>query len=147
MAEGPDFESSYDHMQAQASALHAGAKLFVLTAMFGLAGVLSVMFYLWRDWKLGWNVHPAWWEPVVAGVVGLLIGLGLSLPFAAWFRLQANLTHVQLAMERHTRKSSHKAEETARSIRELADAGMSGEWRIANATSGRLDVIGPVDDD
>lgn len=146
-----DMEASIYKMHAQASSLHAGATIFVWTAMLGLGGVFAVMFYLWRDWKLGWNVHPAMWEPVAAGLVGVAIGLGTSMPFAIWLRLQANLVHVQLSMERNTRKSSTEAESTARSIRELADAGMSGEWRVAGlGTTDRLEAIGPVpviDDD
>jgi hypothetical protein len=143
------FEANYDRMNSQASALHAGATVFVWTAMLGLGGVFSIMFYLWRDWKLGWNVHPALWEPVVAAGVGIAIGLGLSLPFALWLRLQANLVQVQLSMERNTRRTSTRTEETARSMRALADAGMSGEWRVDGVVSdrpGRLDLIGPGDD-
>ncbi len=130
----------------RAAALHKGAMLFVWTAMIGQGAVFATMFWLWRDWKLGWNVHPAWWEPVVAGGVGVAIGLGLSIPFVQWFRLQADLAHVQVAMEEHARQSVDKAEETARSIRELTDAGMSGEWSVASMSE-RTTNIGPTVDD
>ncbi|MCP4867209.1 MAG: hypothetical protein GY898_00640 [Proteobacteria bacterium] len=141
---GEDLESSMYKMHAQASSLHTGATIFVWTAMLGLGGVFAVMFYLWRDWKLGWNVHPAMWEPLAAAFVGVAIGLGTSMPFAIWLRLQANLVHVQLSMERNTRQTSTQAESTARSIRELADAGMSGEWRVGMGSSDRLEVLGPI---
>jgi len=144
--EAKDFEASYFKMHAQASSLHTGSTIFVWTAMLGLGGVFAVMFYLWRDWKLGWNVHPGLWEPALAAIVGGIIGLGTSMPFAIWLRLQANLVHVQLSMERNTRHSSTRAEETARSMRELADAGMSGEWRVGSNTTDRLAAIGPLAD-
>ena len=143
----PQLERSLQILHQQASALHTGAMVFVGTASLGLSGVFGVLFFLWRDWKLGYNVHPPLWEPLVASLVGGLIGLGLAVPFVIWFRLQANLVHVQLSMEEHTRRASTTAQETVRSIQELADAGMSGEWRLAERSfvSGEQEVVVPVE--
>lgn len=127
----PQLERSLQILHQQASTLHTGAMVFVGTSMLGLGGVFGVFFFLWRDWKLGYNVHPPLWEPLLAGLAGGLIGLGLAVPFVIWFRLQANLVHVQLSMEEHTRRASSTAEATVHSIQALADAGMSGEWKPA----------------
>ena len=147
MAEpSPQLERSLATLHAQASALHKGALVFVGTATCGLAGVFALMYWLVRDWKLGYNVHPALWEPVAAGLMGFTIGLGLAVPFVIWFRLQANLVHVQLSMEEHTRRASFTAEATVQGIQALADAGMSGEWRMADRTYHTGDEL-PVDPD
>lgn len=122
-------ERSVTVLLQQAAALHKGAMAFVVTAMLGLGGVFAVIFWLWADWKDGYSVHPPLWEPAVAGLLGLVIGLGLSIPFVIWFRLQANLVCVQLSMEEHTRLASSHSEATVHTIRALADAGISGEWR------------------
>lgn len=142
----PQLERSLALLHQQAYALHTGAMVFVGTAMLGLAGVFGVFFFLWRDWKLGYNVHPPLWEPLLAALAGGVIGLGLAVPFVIWFRLQANLVHVQLSMEEHTRRASTTAEATVRSIQELADAGMSGEWNLAERSfvSGEQPVLDPA---
>jgi hypothetical protein len=142
----PELERSLQILHQQASSLHKGAMVFVGTAMLGLGGALGVFFFLWRDWKLGYNVHPPLWEPLLAGMAGGLVGLGLAVPFVIWFRLQANLVHVQLSMEEHTRRASFTAEATVQGIQALADAGMSGEWRMADRTYHTGDEL-PVDPD
>lgn len=153
-APSEQLDKSVHVLLQRAAALHKGAMVFTWTAMLGQGAVFATMFWLWRDWKLGWNVHPDWWEPVVAGAVGVAIGLGLSIPFVLWFRLQADLAQVTVSMEEHARAQVHRAEETARSIRELADAGMSGEWGISTVTERTAalartvdDTLGPTSDD
>ncbi|MBJ93230.1 MAG: hypothetical protein CMP23_02010 [Rickettsiales bacterium] len=124
----PDVERSIDAVRAQAQQLYEMARTFVVTAVCGFGGASGVIFYLWRDWKLGYRVHPEWYEPFVAALVGSLIGFGLSMPFARWFQVQAGLVQVQLRMEENTRAASETAERTAQNIRDLADATMTGEW-------------------
>ena len=141
-----ELELSSERARAQASALDRGALSFLWASVLGLAGVLAVSFYLWRDYRLGWDAHPVWWEPVVAGLVGGFIGFGLAVPFVIWFRMQATLVHVQLSMEEHTRLAEATARETARSIQELADAGMSGEWGFG-AMSGPSPTVDPAESD
>ncbi len=128
-----------------ADTLHKRAFWMVGTAVGGLAAVFGVVFWLWRDWKLGYNVHPELYEPFVAAFIGGLIGLGLSMPFGYWFRIQAGLVLVQLRVEENTRKATETATMTHHSIQALADAGMSGEWRLGgpNDTTAQLH---PVDD-
>ncbi|HCP46400.1 MAG TPA: hypothetical protein DIU15_10175 [Deltaproteobacteria bacterium] len=106
------------------------AKTFVATAVLGLAGSAGVIFYLWRDWKLGYGVHPPIWEALTAAIVGGAVGLGLSLPFAFWFLLQAGIARVQLRLEENTRIAGERATETALSIQSIADAGMTGEFML-----------------
>ncbi len=139
-----ELEQSTYLVRQQASALYKSAVSFVWTAMLGLGGVAAVVFYLLRDWKLGYKLHPAFWEPLVAGAVGVVIGLGLSIPFVIWFRLQATLVHVQLSMEESGRMAHQTAKQTALSIRELADAGMSGEWRL-EPVADRTESLGPTE--
>ncbi len=121
-------DSGIEAVRAQAQQLFDMARTFVITAAFGLGGASGVVFYLWRDWKLGYRVHPAWFEPFAAALLGGLIGFGLSMPFARWFQVQAGLVQVQLRMEENTRAASETAEKTAQNIRDLADATMTGEW-------------------
>jgi len=121
-------DNGIEAVRAQAQQLFAMARTFVITAAFGLGGASGVVFYLWRDWKLGYRVHPAWFEPFAAALIGGLIGFGLSMPFARWFQVQAGLVQVQLRMEENTRAASETAEKTAQNIRDLADATMTGEW-------------------
>jgi len=106
------------------------AKTFVATAVLGLAGSSGLIFYLWRDWKLGYGVHPPAWEAFAAAAVGGGIGLGLSLPFAMWFLLQAGIARVQLRLEENTRIAGERATETALSIQSIADASMTGEFML-----------------
>ena len=115
-------------VRAQAQQLHEMARTFVITAASGLGGVSGVIFYLWRDWKLGYRVHPEWWEGFAAALVGGLIGFGLSMPFGRWFQVQAGLVQVQLRMEENTRSASESSAKTALRIRDLADATKTGEW-------------------
>ncbi len=125
-------EDETEGVRQQARELYSrSSKAFVGTAVAGLSSVFAVVFYLWRDWKLGYNTHPEWWEALLAGLTGGLIGLGLSTPFAQWFRLQASLVHVQLRMEENTRRTGEQAAATAQSIKEIADAGRTGEWRAS----------------
>lgn len=121
-------EGSIEEVRAQAQQLFDMARTFVITAAFGLGGASGVVFYLWRDWKLGYRVHPAWFEPLLAAILGGLIGFGLSMPFARWFQVQAGLAKVQLRMEENTRTANETAAKTAQNIRDLADATMTGEW-------------------
>jgi len=121
-------DNGIEAVRAQAQQLFAMARTFVITAAFGLGGSSGVVFYLWRDWKLGYRVHPAWFEPFAAALIGGLIGFGLSMPFARWFQVQAGLVQVQLRMEENTRAASETAEKTAQNIRDLADATMTGDW-------------------
>lgn len=119
---------SIEKVRAQAQQLFDMARTFVITAAFGLGGTSGVVFYLWRDWKLGYRVHPAWFEPFLAALLGGLIGFGLSMPFARWFQVQAGLAKVQLRMEANSRTANETAAKTAQNIRDLADATMTGEW-------------------
>ena len=121
-------DNGIEAVRAQAQQLFAMARTFVITAAFGLGGASGVVFYLWRDWKLGYRVHPAWFEPFAAALIGGLIGFGLSMPFARWFQVQAGLVQVQLRMEENTRAASETAEKTAQNIRDLADATLTGDW-------------------
>ena len=121
--------SNIEYVRAQAVRLHDMARTFVITAVFGLGGTAGVIFYLWRDWRLGYRVHPGWWEAFAAALVGGLIGFGLSMPFGRWFQVQAGLVQVQLRMEENTRAASEEAAKTSQNIRELADATLTGEWR------------------
>jgi hypothetical protein len=113
-----------------ADTLHRRAFWFVGTAVGGLAAVSGIIFWLWRDWKLGYNIHPALYEPVLAAFVGGVIGLGLSMPFGYWFRIQAGLVMVQLRVEENTRMANEEAARTTQTIQALS-AGMSGEWPTA----------------
>ena len=119
-------------VRALADTLHHRAFWFVGTAVGGLAAVSGVVFWLWRDWKLGYNVHPALYEPFLAALVGGVIGLGLSMPFGYWFRIQAGLVMVQLRVEENTRQATEEAARTTQTIQALS-AGMSGEWPTATA--------------
>ncbi len=142
-----DEDVDADAMRARAGAarLYKRAYWFVVTAMVGLGSASSIVFWLWRDWKLGYNVHPAPWEPFVVFFLGGVTAMGLALPFAHWFRIQAGLVLVQLRVEENTRKATETATMTHHSIQALADAGMSGEWRLGgpNDTTAQLH---PVDD-
>jgi len=83
------------------------------------------------------------WEALLAGGGGMLLGLGISMPFFILFRLQAELAEVDVRTEGHALEAKARAAETARSIQEIAEAGMSGEWRIP--TGERLaEDIGPT---
>ena len=132
MTSSPDDQdavaSSIEAVRVQAQQLYDMARTFVITAAFGLGGASGVVFYLWRDWKLGYRVHPSWFEPFAAVLVGGLIGFGLSMPFARWFQVQARLVQVQLRMEENTRSASEAATKTSQNIRALADARMTGDW-------------------
>jgi hypothetical protein len=121
--------------------LWARAFWLVVTTTGGLAMVFGVMFYLWRDWKLGYGVHPPFYEAAIAAAVGAFMGAGMSLPFGYWFRAQAGLMLVQLKMEENTRRAREEAAETARSVRNIAHAGMTGEW---SALADSLDAIPSV---
>lgn len=129
-----------------ADRLYKRAYWFVVTAMAGLGTASSVIFWLWRDWKLGYNVHPAAWEPVLVFILGSITALGLAMPFSYWFRIQAGLVLVQLRVEENTRKATETAAMTHHSIQALADAGMSGEWRLAgpNDTTAQLNPVDEV---
>lgn len=129
-----------------ADTLHDRAFYFVATAVCGLAGVSGVIFWLWRDWKLGYNVHPALYEPFVAALIGGLIGLGLSLPFGYWFRIQAGLVLVQLRVEENTRQANEEAARTTQTIQALS-AGMSGEWPTATQANDSSTKLSPLKDD
>ena len=74
---------------------------------------------------------PEAWEPIAAALFGAMIGLGVSLPFLILFRLQARLAELDVRAEAHAREAAERAEQTARSIGEIAEAGMTGEWRIS----------------
>ncbi len=124
-------QATIESVRAQATRLYEMARTFVITAVFGLGGTSGVIFYLWRDWKLGYRVHPGWWEAFAAALVGGLIGFGLSMPFARWFQVQAGLVRVQLRMEENTRQASEEAAKTAQNIRDLGDAISSGDWSQA----------------
>lgn len=113
-----------------ADLLHQRAFWFVGTAVSGFASVAGILFWLWRDWKLGYGVHPALYEPFLAALVGGVIALGLSMPFGYWFRIQAGLVLVQLRVEENTRKATEEAQRTTQTIQALS-AGMSGEWPAA----------------
>lgn len=121
-------QDNIEAVRSQARRLHDMARTFVITAASGLGGASGVIFYLWRDWKLGYRVHPEWWEALAAALLGGLIGFGLSMPFGRWFQVQAGLAQVQLRMEENTRQASEEAAKTAQNIRDLADATMSGDW-------------------
>ncbi len=128
-----------------ADTLHKRAFWFVATAVGGLAAVCGVVFWLWRDWKLGYNVHPALYEPFLAALIGGLIGLGLSMPFGYWFRIQAGLVLVQLRVEENTRQATEEAARTTQTIQALS-AGMSGEWPTASAPGDSSTRLTPLKD-
>jgi hypothetical protein len=128
-----------------ADTLHKRSFWFVGTAVGGLAAVSGVVFWLWRDWKLGYNVHPELFEPFVAALVGGLIALGLSMPFGYWFRIQAGLVLVQLRVEENTRQATEEAARTTQTIQALS-AGMSGEWPAAVSPSDSSHQLNPVKD-
>jgi hypothetical protein len=146
-ARDADVETEAEVVRAMARDLYRRAYWLTVTAVLGLGGVFGVMFYLWRDWKLGYNVNPAWFEGPAAGLVGALIGLGLSLPFAHWLRIQAGLVNVQLRMEESMRRTGQHAAETARTMREFADTGLSGEWRARDLGTDTTRRIRPPDDE
>jgi hypothetical protein len=83
------------------------------------------------------------WEAGVASGAGMLLGLGIALPFFILFRLQAALAELDVRTEGHALEAKVHAEETARSIQVIAEAGMSGEWRISSF-EGAADDIGPT---
>lgn len=126
-----------------ADTLHSRSFYFVATAVSGLAGVSGIVFWLWRDWKLGYNVHPALYEPFVAALIGGLIGLGLSMPFGYWFRIQAGLVLVQLRVEENTRQANEEAARTTQTIQALS-AGMSGEWPTATQPGDSSTKLSPL---
>jgi|GEM_PF-3591210 len=127
--------------------LWARAFWLVFTTTTGLSMVFGVMFWLWRDWKLGFGLHPELWEGAVAAAVGAFIGAGLSLPFGYWFRAQAGLMLVQLKMEENTRRAREEAAETARSVRNIAHAGMTGEWSALADSLDNIAAVGAADTD
>ena len=82
------------------------------------------------------------WEAATAGIFGMLLGLGISLPFFVLFRLQAALAEVDVRTEQHAMKTKATTDRVAKSIQEIAEAGMSGEWRLSSL-QGATSEIGP----
>jgi hypothetical protein len=141
-----DDEDLAEQVSAMAQTLYRRAFWVVGTAVAGLGAVSAIMFYLWRDWKLGYGVHPHFYEAPMAALVGGAIGLGLSMPFGYWFRMQAGLMLVQIKMEKNTRRATEQAAETAEQMKQIAHAGMTGEWSALTDSLDKLSTIGPAGD-
>ena len=71
--------------------------------------------------------------PLAGLAFGAALGLGVARPFAEWLRLQARLVHLQVLVERHTRRTQEHSEATARKLEGLVETGLSGEWRTSGA--------------
>lgn len=129
-----------------AAGLKRGSALLVLSCVVGLGfifGLVCHFLLVLARGPLSSGSTP--WEIAVAAGIGMLLGLGISLPFYVLFRLQAALAEVDIRLEEHAREANAKAAETARSIQELTDAGMSGEWGISGYNKA-TDVLGPSED-
>ena len=83
------------------------------------------------------------WESALAGFFGKVVGLGISLPFFVLFRLQAALAEIDVRTEEHALSTKETTDQVARSIQEIAEAGMSGEWRLSSI-DGLTDSSGPL---
>ena len=125
----------------QAEMLYKRATWLEVSGMIGLAALFGSVAYIFSDLRGGWNHSPTW-EPFAGLVFGAALGLGLARPFADWLRLQARMTHVQLQLEQHSRRTWQSSESTARKLDGLVDAGLSGEWRTASSMPG----VPPVGD-
>ena len=134
-----DAEDGVELVKFQAELLYKRAKWIEVSGMAGCAVMFGALAYMWSDFRGGWDYTPSW-EPLVGVAFGAGIGLGMTRPFAEWLRLQARMVHVQLRMEKHTRKTRFSSETTARRIEHLVDAGLSGEWRVAS-TGGDLPSV------
>ena len=114
--------------------------VLVATSVLGLGLFFGVACFYLRS--IGNFSRPPEWEVFLATAGGMLMGFGLSLPFFLWFRLQSALAEVEIKLEQHAREANEQAAATTRSIQELADAGMSGEWRISGLTR-TSDLLNP----
>lgn len=141
MTEGSLLEGN-TRLHRLADGLRKAAALLVVSCVLGLgtASGVTCYFLLTLARPLS-GCQP--WEAGVAGAAGMLLGLGISLPFFILFRLQAALAELDVRTEGHALEAKAHAEETARSIQEIAEAGMSGEWRISSF-EGLADDIGPT---
>ena len=113
-----------------ADGLRAASAFLVASCVIGLGGSAGVACHFVLTLARPMS-GPEAWEPIAAGLFGALIGLGISLPFLILFRLQARLAELDVRAEAHAREAAERAEQTARSIGEIAEAGLTGEWRIS----------------
>ena len=114
--------------------------VLVATSVIGLGLFFGVACFYLRS--IGNLSTPPDWEVFLATAGGMLMGFGLSLPFFLWFRLQSALAEVEIKLEQHAREANKQAAATTRSIQDLADAGMSGEWRVSSLTR-TSDLLNP----
>jgi hypothetical protein len=129
-----------------ANGLRRAATLLVVSCVLGLGAGSALTFKFVREHSGLLAPKSTMWEIGVAAGVGMLLGLGISLPFFILFRLQAALAEVDVRTEEHAIEAKAQAAETARSIQEIAEAGMSGEWRISGLKAA-TDDIGPERED
>ena len=123
----------------QAELVYKRATWLEVSGMIAVGALFGSLAYLFSDLRGGWNHSPSW-EPFAGLAFGAALGLGIARPFADWLRLQARMTHVQLQMEQHSRRTWESSETTGRKIDGLVDAGLSGEWR----TAGPIPTLPPV---
>ena len=124
-----------------ANGLRRAAALLVASCVFGLGTASGVTCYFLLTLARPLSGCQTW-EALAAGAGGMLLGLGISMPFFRLFRLQAELAEMDVRSEGHAIEAKARAAQTARSIKEIAEAGMSGEWRISTI-EGLADNIGP----
>jgi len=124
-----------------ANGLRRAAALLVVSCVVGLGTASGVACYFLLTLARPLSGCQTW-EALVAAGGGMLLGFGVSMPFFLLFRLQADLAEMDVRSEGHAIEAKARAAQTARSIKEIAEAGMSGEWRIS-AFEGLADDIGP----
>jgi hypothetical protein len=128
-----------------ANGLRRAAALLVVSCVVGLGTASGVTCYFLLTLARPLSGCDTW-EALLAGGGGMLLGLGISLPFFILFRLQAELAEMDVRSEGHALEAKARAAQTARSINEIAQAGMSGEWRISSFEGTAAD-IGPEQKD
>ena len=135
-------EDIHAHVQGLARGLRRAASLLVVSCVLGIGTASAVACHFLLTLARPMSGCELW-ESALAGFFGMVIGLGISLPFFVLFRLQAALAEVDVRTEEHALSTKETTDQVARSIQEIAEAGMSGEWRLSSI-EGLTDAIGPI---
>lgn len=139
----PSLREDNSRLHRLANGLRRASTLLVVSCVLGLGAASGVTCYFLLTLARPLSPTAPIWEAGVASGAGMLLGLGIALPFFILFRLQAALAELDVRTEGHALEAKVHAEETARSIQVIAEAGMSGEWRISSF-EGAADDIGPT---
>ena len=134
-------EDIHAHVQGLARGLRRASSLLVVSCVLGIGTASAVACHFLLTLARPMSGCDLW-ESALAGFFGMVIGLGISLPFFVLFRLQAALAEVDVRTEEHALSTKETTDQVARSIQEIAEAGMSGEWRLSSI-EGLTDAIGP----